>query len=343
MTSSTSHSEKRIPLFALKLLLGALLAWAVCAAYTVWMNPEVRFYSRLSALQDAWAQKLEQSHTNKIVVYGGSSCTFSIDGGLLLKTLNLPAVNRGLAAGFGVKIPTLNALKDLNRGDTLVIALEPGQLTGTTEPTSLATQFSYAAGHPGWATQERLEMPSIGCLSSLLALRPDSYHVVTLIGKIIQRRPFYRYSVADADPSGWMVTAVRAPLDGPPGHGDKLSNDVKKFLPALRDWCAERGVRVAYSLPWAYCPTNGLSGFREHNARTLLQIAEYIPVLKDPALGASEDASLFADTAWHLTADGAALRSMQLGHAIQEWRLWSVQELQAGRSSAVALDSHTTQ
>jgi hypothetical protein len=318
-----------VPTLARNLLLVALIAWAACAAYTVWLNPEVRFYSQLSEAQDAWSRKTETEHTNKVVIYGGSSCMFAIDGKLMLQEFGLPVVNRGLAAGMGVKVLTLHALEDLKRGDTLIVALEPGQLTATTEPTSLGTQFSYAVGHPDWITRDTLAMPSKGWVSSLLALRPGSYHTLTLIGKMLKGRPMYRYAVADERPSGWMVTAVRLPIQGPPGHGDRLSDDVLKFLPALRDWCQERGVRVAYSMPWAYCPPNVLEYFRERNARTLSEIAEHIPVLQDPALGASTDATLFADTVWHLTEAGAALRSAQLGRAIQEWHLWSAPGLQS--------------
>ena len=328
MTSSTSHSNARVPGLAFKLLLVAMVAWAVCAVYSVWLNPEVRFYTALSRIQDAWSRKMELAYTNKVVVYGGSSCTFSIDGEQMLRDYNLPTVNRGLAAGFGVKIPTLNALKDLKRGDTLIVALEPGQLTDSTEPTALATQFSYAVGHPGWTTKPMLKMPAIGRVSSLLALRPGSYHFLTLIGKLVQGRPLYRYDVTNAHPSGWMTTEVRLPIDGPPGHGDYLSDDVKRFLPTLRDWCTERGVRVAYSLPWAYCPTEKIETFQRHNAATLLKVAEFLPVLKDQSLGANPDVALFADTGWHFTAAGATLRTADLGVAIQKWNTWSHEELE---------------
>lgn len=328
MTLSTSHSEKRVPALAVKLLLVAVGVWTMCAAYTVWLNPEVRFYTKLSAVQDAWSLKMDRDYTNKVVIYGGSSCTFSIDGDQLLRDYNLPTVNRGLAAGFGLKIPTLHALKDLKRGDTLVVALEPGQLTVTTEPTALATQFSYAVGHSDWATRDALEMPSIGRVSSLLALRPGSYHLFTLIGKLLQGRPLYRYTVADARPNGWMVTEVRMPIEGPPGHGDRFSDDVLRFLPALRDWCEERGVRVAYSLPWAYCPEDKVEAFRRQNAETLLKIAAFIPVLKDTSFGANPDTALFADTGWHLTERASHLRTDSLGRALTDWDVWSREELE---------------
>jgi hypothetical protein len=230
MTLSTSHSETRVPRLALKLLIVAVVTWALCAAYMLWFSPEIRFYSQLAGVQDAWSQKMDREYGHKVVVFGGSSCTFSIIGEQMLEKYDLPTVNRGLAAGMKVKIPALNAVQDLRRGDTLIVALEPGLFTVPNELPSFATQFSYARGHSDWATQTALGLPGSGRASTLLALRPGSHHVVTLIGKIAQGRALYRYKVADASPSGWMRTDVRIPVNGPPGHGPDLSTDTRRFL-----------------------------------------------------------------------------------------------------------------
>jgi hypothetical protein len=228
-----------------------------------------------------------------------------------------------------VKIPTLNAMQDLKAGDTLIVAFEPGLFTTPIELTSLATQFSYARGHSEWATRTALGLAGSGRVSTLLDLRPGSRHALTLLGKIIQGRELYRYHIADASPSGWMRTAVRVPVSGPPGHGPRLSTDARRFLSALSDWCREQGVRVAYSLPWGYAPSAQVAGFRKSNADLLMQIAEFIPVLNDPRLGADPDAGHFADTAWHLTEEGSRLRTDELGRAVKQWDLWSLEELRS--------------
>lgn len=322
-------------MLAIKLLLVALVTWALCAAYTLWLNPEIRFFNQLAAVQDAWSREMDREHGHKVVVFGGSSCTFSVVGEQMLEHYNLPVVNRGLAAGLGVKIITLNALEGLRSGDTLVMALEPGLFSGPSELTSFASQFSYVRGHPDWVTCTALGLPGSGWSSSMLMLRPGGYHVVTMIGKIVQGRALYRYRVADAWPSGWMQTGVRIPLKGPPGYGPVLSDDARNFLSALKAWCVAKGVRVAYSLPWGYTPSDQVEGFREKNADLLLQIADYIPVLKDLRLGADQDSGHFADTAWHLNDEGSRLRTEALGRAVTQWELWSVKELQEMRGSYI--------
>jgi hypothetical protein len=318
-------------MLAVKLLIVAAVTWMACAAYTLWFNPEVRFYTQLSKLQDDWSRKMDHEHGNKVVVFGGSSCTFSINGEQMLEKFGLPTVNRGLAAGMGVKIPTLHAVEDLRRGDTLIVALEPAHFAEPPETTSLATQFSYSRDHSEWATRSALGLPGNGRVSTLLALRPGSYHALTLIGKLLQGRPLYRYQIADARPSGWVVTKVRAPMEGPPGHKPRMTGDIQRYLSDLRDWCAQNGVRVAYSLPWAHFPVDKLEGFKASNADILLQIREFIPVLKDPLLGADPEAEHFADTGWHLTEEGSGLRTDQLGESIVRWDLWSREELQSLR------------
>jgi hypothetical protein len=80
-------------------------------------------------------------------------------------------------------------------------------------------------------------------------------------------------------------------------------------------------------LPWAYCPANKLSEFRKSNADILLQISEFIPVLKDPMLGADPDTGHFADTGWHLNEETSRLRTDQLGDAIRQWKVWAADEL----------------
>ena len=72
MISSTSHSETRVPVHALKLLAVTIVTWSACAGYTLWLNPEVRFYRQLTQVQDRWSQKMEREHDHKVVVFGGA-------------------------------------------------------------------------------------------------------------------------------------------------------------------------------------------------------------------------------------------------------------------------------
>jgi len=327
MPSSTLPSERRFPTFAVGVVLVALATWAAGACYTLRVNPEIRYFVGTHRLKHAWAEKMRREHGAKLAVYGGSSCEFSIDCGRLLEQHQMPAVNLGRGAGMGASILTLAALQELCPGDTLVAAIEPGILTEPLEPPALGVQFSFAVGHTEWFADPVVGTNSLPWPSALLALRPGGYHTFTMLGKLARRQRLYRYQVADLHPSGFNQTPVRMPVDGPAGHGGHLSPDARGFLRALRAWCETHHVRVAYSLPWSFTPLDRVAGYQKLNAAFLLEVAEFLPVLKDPRLGAYTVREHFADTGLHLTEVGAAVRTDELAEQLKRWRLWTAAEL----------------
>ena len=324
MPSSTSPSKSRIPRTAAGLLVAALAAWGVGAFYTLYLNPEMAFFKYAARIKHEWAQKLERDYPHKFVIFGGSSCGVAIDGERLLEQHDLPTVNLGLAAGMGAGVLTRYAQQEVRPGDTLIVALEPQLLTDTTQPTAVGTQFCFATDRASLLRQAG----SSSRLSSLLALRPGAFNVITLIGKILAGRPLYRYRTSDIRPSGcWTALLVQWPLDGPPVRGPELTPDARKLLASLRSWCDQNRVRVAYALPWGFVPEAKLARFRKDNVDFLSQICGFLPVLKDPALGTISRRDLYADTNWHLTPEGARLRTDELARELQQWDVWSSNEL----------------
>ena len=324
MPSFILLSRDQVPWVALRLLTVAVLAWASSAAYALYLNPEIAFFKHGARLKHAWAEKLNREYTRKVVVFGGSSCGVSIDGERMLDHHGLPTVNMGLGAGMGAEILTRYALLEVREGDTLIVALEPGLLTDAVDPTALGVQFSFAIGKPGLV---KLSRP-FSWPATLLDLRPGGYHLFTLIGKIVSGSPLYRYRPSDLHPSGWQAITIRRNFVGPPASGPALSSGARDLLGWLRSWCAQNNVRVAYSLPWGYTPPDKASQFKTANIDFLFQVSPYLPVLKDPALGANTNLEQFADTEWHLTPEAAALRTDALAQQIKEWDLWTTNELE---------------
>jgi hypothetical protein len=310
------------------LLLAALVAWSIAAVYTLRFNPEVRHFVHSDAVKKRWADQMTREHGPKIVVYGGSSCEFAIDGERMLERFGLACVNAGRGAGMGIPVLTMAALRDCGPKDTLVVAIEPVLLTEPLDLPNLGIQFSIAAGHPEWIRQPLNPVQRVSWLEAGLALRPGGYHAFTLLGKIVQRRPFYRYQPEDLRPSGWIQTPVRVDVTGPPRHSIGIPEQNLRYLRSLRDWCRDHEVRLAYSIPWGYTPASELDAFRRENARFLLQISEVMPVLRDPRLGAYDIREHFSDSVWHLTEEGAALRTDELARQIQDWDVWSQPELE---------------
>ncbi len=330
MTSSTSPSDSSVPALAIRLLVVALLAWAGGANYSLRLNPEVAYYQRAAAVKAARAEKLTREHPAKYVIYGGSSCEFSIDAGRLLERDGLPAVNLGRGAGMGASVLTQGALEHVRPGDTLLVTLEPGLLSGRLEPTSLGTQFSFAIGHPEWIVRPSLPAPASSWFTAAVDLRPGGYHVFTLLGKLAAGKPLYRYRFEGLQPSGWYRTTVQLAAGGK--YADfslALTTEARAFLRALRAWSDHRGVRVAYSLPWAYVPPEHVSACQKINGLFLLEVLEFLPALKDPRLGVYSVSSHFADTTNHLNDQGTPVRTDELADQLKFWKLWTPEELRA--------------
>src|SRR5690349_18242884 len=100
MSSSTSLSKGQLR-GALILVAAGILTCIACILYTIRLNPQVRLFVHASMVKKQWAAKLSSDYTNKTVIYGGSSCTFSIDGHYALTNHHFALANHGLGAGMG--------------------------------------------------------------------------------------------------------------------------------------------------------------------------------------------------------------------------------------------------
>ncbi len=324
MPSSISHSNSSVPWKTLFLLGAALVIWAAGMFYSLRLNPEVRFFRHCAKVKQQWAQQLDRDYPHKIVIFGGSSCNTSVDGERMLNRYSLPVANMGLGAGMGALVLTHFALQFVRPGDTLLVGLEPGLLTEPLELQSLGVQFSCAIGQP-----ELLRNPDrVNWPSTLLDLRPGGYHLFTLLGKMALHEPLYRYTASEIHPSGWHEVGARSDVVSMRESPTDLSPQGRSLLMALRAWCDQRHVRVAYVLPWEYSAPGDMKRFQECNLQFLCGVAEAMPILKDVTLGADTNRNQFADAAFHPTTEGAALRSDELAREIKSWGTWTRDELQ---------------
>ena len=323
----------RLPRLALRLAAVAFVAWLACVAYTMWLNPEMRFLKAAARTKQHWAERMTREHGAKVVVMGGSSCTFSIDGQRLLERHQMPAVNMGLFADMGSKVITEWALSEVKPGDTLVVALEPKSFSEDTQATEHGIQFCAAMQSPQWVRGVLQPHTPFGG-GALLALRPGGYHACTLVGKILKRLPLFRYAVGEIQPSGWVDTPIHRAPDATPMDGGAISPSCGDLLRSLADWSRTNRVRLCYSLPIAWSSPEHAPEFQRYNAQFLLEVSRFLPVLKDDRLGAHTNADWFADDAWHLTAPGAEVRTDELAEQLRAWRMWEPEELRAQATNA---------
>lgn len=328
MASSISPSEPRAPRLLLRLLKTAFLTWVAAAIYTLYWNPEIEFHNGSRRIKAGGGGELRQRFGFRATIFaGGSSGLFSIDATRLSERHQRLAINYAMGAGLGPGVLAQAATSATGRGDTLVLAFEPFLLTEPMEPTAMGIQFSFAAWHPEWVTEPRFAVPAVSWPSALLALRPGGYHCVTLLGKLITRRPLYRYQLGDVDSDGLALTDVRLPVTGPPEFADTLPPAATNLLASVAEWGRTNGVKLIYSLPWGYCPTNEVARVTRRNAKIVRQISAYIPALRDPALGVHTEAEDFSDSVWHLTRDAATRRTDILADLLKRGEYWTPEEL----------------
>lgn len=300
------------------------------AGYTLWLNPEIRFYVHAAKVKRAWTEKLHHECGRAIVVYGASSCAFAIDGESMLETHGLPVANFGMHAGMEPLFLTALAVRSTRPGDILVVAIEPGLLLAPFGSPDLAAQMGIALGDPRLVHASDLTGEHVHWMEDILSLRPGAYHLFTLLGKFALGKPLYRYAPDDVRPSGWQQTHERREIrDQEPTSITELPADSRRLLGALSRWGRTNRVEVVYSLPWGWVSDEKLEQFKRMNAGFLREVARFMPVLKDPLLGAHPVREHFADTEWHLTAEGARLRTEALAAELKARKYWSVAELES--------------
>ncbi len=329
MPSSTSPSRGVWPRRAAWILGLAAVTLVAAAAYTFWLNPEVQFFKHAIRIKRDWGQMLDKTSDPKVVVCGGSSTAFAIDSNRLLKQHQLAVVNAGLHAGMEPPFLVAFALKLTRPRDTFVLAMESDLITVPFTAPDLAAQTGLAIGEPDLIHARALGGPANTWVEDVISLRPGAYHAFTLAGKILLRKPLYRYAPGDVRTGGWFQTTERREFPPAVPPPPQLSPDARQLFARLVAWGEAHAVKVVYSLPWAYADPDSQDRVRRGNARLLLDILTLMPVLKDPVLGVHPVREHYADTQLHLTEPGAALRSETLATQLREEQFWSREELEA--------------
>lgn len=302
--------------------LAVLLAFGLCTIYSTRWDPELRFWKQAYSKKMAWSDQLQVEGGAKIVFAGGSSCTFSVRPDLF-KQAGINCVNMGGHAGMGALFLCGVAMESLNEGDTLILALEPGLLAGEKiVPRKLGTQTATVLGDKDLAVAEKITGRKLSLQEWGGAMRPGGRHMVTMLSKLMLRRPLYRYSVDELGPGGWAHTSYKDEVALPTGVILKepvLSVGGTEFLRAVKQHCDAQGVRVAYAIPWVLTESNAVDNNRAHYKGLAEKISKILPVLNAPSWGAMDRQDLFADTALHLTPEGARIRTQELLDVITMW------------------------
>lgn len=309
--------------FPLLLLLSLLAAYALSCLLTVAVNPEVAFWNEAIEQRQAAITKIRKEQPAQPIIFftGGSSCAFSIDPKIIEEATGLPAINLGLPVACGSHYLLHQALREARAGDLIIVCLEPDLLTFPDQESSPSkTGFALearrgnltdAAG--GTTFQRKMEIPDY-----LTLPRPGAGYLITLTGRTLTGKG-YRYKPQDIHHHGLIVTPVRdAELKGGSArHPTSLHPEGRHLLESYAAAAKQKGVHLAYSMPWYFISTDSLALSRKNKKLVLADIAPIMPILEDGYSGASDHLSHFADSGLHLSREGATLRSTSLALALK--------------------------
>ncbi len=305
------------------LILSLIAAYALSAVLTITVNPETAFWAEAVARREAAVAAIRRESPGKPITFfaGGSSCAFSIAPKIIEETTGQPAINLGLPVASGAKYILHHALRQAQSGDLIVVCLEPDILTSPDQESSPSkTGFALEAKRgnlidsAGGSTFG--EIPSI---SDYLTLsRPGAGYLITLAGRSITGKG-YRYKPEDIGYRGLLRTDSRDPDLRGVGNSDAtaLHPEGRLLLETFAAAAKQKGVRLAYSMPWYFTDTASLAHNRANKQKVLADIATIMPVIEDGFSGAMDGIENFADSGLHLSDSGTAARSQALADALK--------------------------
>jgi hypothetical protein len=258
----------------------------------------------------------------KLLVVGGSNAAAGIDASGLGKTLKVNAFNFSLFATFSPGFDLFEAKKMLHEGDAVLLAFEYLAYEYET-PTNALVDTVYSCGEDFWRS---LDWPRR--LLYVFALRPQRFFSTLSFNGDVSKSALTMVDTAIA-PDGDLGNPFAAPTPESNDHQPLVirflargrgTTDIADFV----GWAKANGVGVFATWP------NTLY-FKEYETDPAFgEIAAFYRSLGVTVIGKPTDAMVgpeyLAETIYHLTAPGIALRTKRLeenldaNETFDDWR-----------------------
>lgn len=278
----------------------------------------------------------------KIIIASGSSSLFDIDAKKLSDNLKIPVINFGLHAGLPLNTILGAAGSDAEKGDVIILPLEPSYYCRGKEPTAWQVRNAIAWDRPRWESWSLLQqLRGISLLEPTFIwelakarfdekFRPEAidHRLVALNDRVIlakfKVRPKptkFAYSAFNLDSFGDMQKNNGAEYEGIPGYSADMKTEFCpgswKLLESFKSNMASKGIAV-YFANTPYVATNKLDEAKVEAASQLFneKLSRLAPVL-DTRPQLVFQRNLFFNTALHLNAEGRKIRTRILINSIR--------------------------
>ncbi|MEL6326883.1 MAG: hypothetical protein AAFQ61_08270 [Cyanobacteria bacterium J06626_23] len=281
------------------------VAWAAGFVYNVHLGGEAHWLKSMYQKKVAIAAQIDEP---KLLVTGGSGAHYTLNSALLEDELDMPVVNLGIdgPVGLGVILPTV--LEQVNPGDTVLLIPEYLILHHENGLGERSGPFSIAIGRPGIGNIPAKQLAQDWLMLGVPSLRGVIKSASDLVNEGKLTGYYDDPLTANGDPT---VDKIRV--------GDWWKLNISKpatdhAIERIAQFQAEveaKGGTLILSLPWTYAELN------DETKANILETADALddiaPLIYDKdTLNIQSDVSLFADTHYHLTAEGRTVRSQQL-------------------------------
>jgi hypothetical protein len=284
----------------LALLAGLFVSYLLGAIYSLWINPEIRFWKQAYKQKIEWADKLSANGRPKLVFIGGSSTAFQIDAELLTAA-GIPTVNMGMHAGMGTRANAAFGLSAAKPGDTVIWAFEKGRMASYPEITDLGYQALLSTGLIFGSGLEKLPLGRISWQEAFKSLRPGLAHTASMIAKLVSGGSLYRYQTRLIRPGGSITTDERRPVSRAELNQLHPDHGTLGWIAAMCAALALQKSPSAYLLPHEYYLLSDKETGMDQNRKFLEELSLTMNVVNDPFMGVQTDERSFADTVSHLT------------------------------------------
>lgn len=310
------------------LILGVVISFVINRVYEVYMRPDSLFFQKCLQTTKEWEEEVRNESSACYVFSGGSEVRMNIEPLSMKEAHNIAAINAGTQAQNGVRCNAQLALDFIRKGDTLVISGPRGSSILKDDGCSHAgVNFCYTQKGLGIFTQGIIPPSAIISLFQGDALN-YSIHAMRLL-----TRPdcIYRYSSpqnARISKSGRVEVLLTSEQGQRPadvdGQEDIVLDGWEELINDLRAECENKGARLIMYIGREHASINQ----RKAAAKVALYFTQLgIPVIRDPYLGAWEDAKMFSDFSLHLSVEGGKQHSAFLAECLKYEEFWSVEEL----------------
>lgn len=291
--------------------LAAGLAWSLGFVYNVYYGGELSWLRRMYEQKIAIAESA--TTTPRLLITGGSGAHYTIDSDLIEQELGISVVNLGLDGPVGLNVILPSVIDQVRPGDIVLLIPEYLLLLDRDGFGDRSTSFGVAIGHPGLGgvpIKQFLQDVIVLGIPSLRALAKSGVDAATK-GEFTG---YYSDPITDkGDPivvkerqEKWWKLPINQPIS------NHSYNQILQFNQEVE----AKGGKLILSLPWVYGSEQEKT--IKNVKRTAYYLSKIAPTIYDQnSFNIKDDASLFADTHYHLMPKGREIRAKELVKQLQ--------------------------